>query len=41
MDAEADLLAQVIAYRRSMLNLLRSTGDLLDTRGVVLRYDTP
>ena len=41
VDAEADLLAQVIAYRRSMLNLLRSTGDLLETRGVVLRYDTP
>ncbi len=41
VDAEADLLAQVIAYRRSMLNLLQSTGDLLETRGVVLRYDTP
>ena len=41
VDAEADLLAQVIAYRRSMLNLLRATGDLLETRGVVLRYDTP
>ena len=40
VDAEADLLAQVIAYRRSMLNLLQSTGDLLETRGVVLRYDT-
>ena len=41
VDAEADLLAQVIAYRRSMLNLLRATGDLLETRGVVLLYDTP
>ena len=41
VDAEADLLAQVIAYRRSMLNLLQSTGDLLESRGVVLRYDTP
>ena len=39
--SEADLLAQVIAYRRSMLNLLRATGDLLETRGVVLTYDTP
>ena len=39
--SEADLLAQVIAYRRSMLNLLRATGDLLETRGVVLSYDTP
>lgn len=41
VDAEADLLAQVIAYRRSMLNLMRATGDLLETRGVVLVYDTP
>jgi outer membrane protein TolC len=37
VDAEAGVLAQSIAYRRSMLTLLRATGELLDARGVVLQ----
>ena len=34
--AEAQVLAQAIAYRRSVLTLLRSTGELLKARGVAL-----
>jgi outer membrane protein TolC len=37
VDAEAGVLAQSIAYRRTMLTLLRATGELLEARGVVLR----
>ncbi|HUO81772.1 MAG TPA: TolC family protein, partial [Gammaproteobacteria bacterium] len=37
VDAEAGMLAQSIAYRRSMLTLLRATGELLEARGVVLQ----
>jgi HAE1 family hydrophobic/amphiphilic exporter-1 len=37
VDAEAGVLAQSIAYRRSMLTLLRATGELLESRGVVLQ----
>jgi hypothetical protein len=37
VDAEAGVLAQSIAYRRSMLTLLRATGELLEARGVVLQ----
>jgi outer membrane protein TolC len=36
VDAEAQVLAQAIAYRRSLLTLLRSTGELLRARGVAL-----
>ena len=36
VDAEANVLAQSIAYRRSMLTLLRATGELLEERGVML-----
>lgn len=36
VQAQADLLAQSIAYRRSILTLLRSTGELLAERGVRL-----
>ena len=36
VDAEAQVLAQAIAYRRSLLTLLRSTGELLEARGVAL-----
>jgi len=37
--ANADVVAQSIAYRRSMLDLLQSTGELLEARGVAIRYD--
>ncbi|MCB1019151.1 MAG: TolC family protein, partial [Acidobacteria bacterium] len=37
--AEADLVDQSIAYRRALLTLDRATGELLDKRGVQLRYD--
>ena len=36
VDAEAQVLAQAIAYRRSLLTLLRSTSELLEARGVAL-----
>ncbi len=36
--ANADVVAQSIAYRRSMLDLLQSTGELLEARGVSIRY---
>jgi outer membrane protein TolC len=38
-QAEADVVAQSIAYRRSMLDLLQATGELLEARGVSIRYD--
>ncbi len=41
VQAEADLLAQSIAYRRSIVRLLQATGELLEARGVVLTYDDP
>jgi outer membrane protein TolC len=37
--ANADVVAQSVAYRRSMLDLLQSTGELLEERGVTIRYD--
>jgi outer membrane protein TolC len=37
--ANADVVAQSIAYRRSMLDLLQATGELLEARGVSIRYD--
>jgi outer membrane protein TolC len=37
--ANADVVAQSIAYRRSMLDLLQSTGELLEARGVAIRYN--
>jgi outer membrane protein TolC len=37
--ANADVVAQSIAYRRSMLDLLESTGELLEARGVTIQYD--
>jgi len=39
VQAEADLIDQGVAYRRSLLTLFRSTGELLDKRGVEIRYD--
>ncbi len=36
VDAEAQVLAQAIAYRRSLLTLLRSTGELLRARSIAL-----
>lgn len=39
VQAEADLIDQGVAYRRSLLTLYRSTGELLDKRGVEIRYD--
>lgn len=41
VQAEADLIDQGIAYRRSLLTLYQSTGELLDKRGVEIRYDGP
>ncbi len=37
--AEADLIDQAISYRRALLTLDRSTGELLQKRGIELRYD--
>jgi outer membrane protein TolC len=37
--ANADVVAQSIAYRRSMLDLLQATGELLEARGVTIRYN--
>ena len=37
--AEADLIDQSIAYRRALLTLDRATGELLQKRGIELRYD--
>jgi outer membrane protein TolC len=37
--AEADVVSQSIAYRRSMLDLLQATGELLEARGVEIRYN--
>ena len=39
VDAEAQVLAQAISYRRSLLTLLQATGELLQARGVAI--DTP
>ena len=39
VQAEADLIDQAVAYRRSLLTLYRSTGELLEQRGVQIRYD--
>ncbi len=36
--AEADLIDQAIAYRRALLTLDRATGELLQKRGIELRY---
>jgi len=41
VQAEADLIDQGIAYRRSLLTVYQSTGELLDKRGVEIRYDGP
>jgi outer membrane protein len=35
--AESELVRQSIEYRRSLLNLLRYTGELLDQRGIVIK----
>jgi len=35
--AENELLGQLIGYRRSLLNVYRMTGELLDVRGVVIK----
>ena len=39
VSSEADLLAQGIAYRRSLITLYLATGELLERRDVALRYD--
>jgi outer membrane protein TolC len=39
VQAEADLIDQAIAYRRALLTLDRATGELLQKRGIELRYD--
>jgi outer membrane protein len=37
VQAESNLVAQTINYKRNVLNLLQRTGDLLDERGIVLQ----
>ncbi len=37
VNAQSELVSQSIRYRKSMLNLYRYTGELLDQRGVVLK----
>jgi outer membrane protein len=37
VTAQSQLLTQSISYRRSMLNLLRMTGELLDERGITIK----
>ncbi len=39
LQSEADLLDQSIAYRRAMLTLYLSTGELLQQRNVSIRYE--
>src|SRR5690606_32720560 len=39
LQSEADLLDQSIAYRRAMLALYLSTGELLQQRNVSIRYE--
>jgi outer membrane protein TolC len=36
-SAESELVTQSIEYRKSLLSLLRYTGELLDERGVAIR----
>lgn len=36
VSAQADLVQQSVQYRRNLLNLERVTGQLLETRGVVI-----
>jgi outer membrane protein TolC len=36
-SAESQLVTQSIEYRKSLLNLLRFTGELLDERGVAIK----
>jgi outer membrane protein TolC len=35
--AESELVTQSIEYRKSLLGLLRYTGELLDERGVAIK----
>ncbi|MBI1787402.1 MAG: TolC family protein [Acidobacteria bacterium] len=37
VQAESQLVAESVNYRRNLLNLLRRTGELLDERGVVVQ----
>ncbi len=37
VQAESNLVAQTISYKRNELNLLQRTGELLDERGIVLQ----
>ena len=37
VNAQSELVRQSVNYRRSMLNLYRFTGELLDQRGIVLK----
>jgi len=37
VNAESALVQNSIGYKRSMLNLLRRTGELLDERGIQLQ----
>lgn len=37
VNAQSELVRQSVNYRRSMLNLYRYTGELLDQRGIVLK----
>ena len=37
VQAESNLVAQTISYKRNVLNLLQRTGELLDERGIVVQ----
>ena len=39
VQSQADLLQESIGYRRAMVTLLQSTGELLEARGIQLRFD--
>ena len=39
VQSQADLLQESIGYRRSMVTLLQATGELLQARGIQLRFD--
>ena len=36
-NAQANVVAQSVQYRRNLLNLLRVTGQLLEDRGIVIK----
>lgn len=39
VQSQADLLQESIGYRRAVVTLLQATGELLESRGITLRFD--